>query len=549
VVAQNPHNVANFKAQLGNTSLQRTFGLHAGRPGYGDLQAKIAAANAAANNTQNESGIQQLLGGVEGPTTAGINKLDSLLLSADPTNYKTIQDAGAGAANLLPTLNQTTTDQNALAATGATNASTSAAAAAKALQDALSSETGNLSNQQKSIEDIVNQYNKSVGIINPVTQTIAQDIQNFLSANPQLSISDAKSILGPLMNLQNIQMPDQSTYASKGDYATIKALEQLGIDPSALGGLSINSGQSDLAQTFKLPEQLQNAIGQAPGVTKSLSDALNGVGGQINAAVKPFTDAQDAYGKGADLVHQLDAQIAPLKQQVRDLQGQLQRSGGGKAAADLQAQLDAASTQLNQLQNQRSIQDSMNTHSWDTLTALAPGLQWVNQAAPGYNDLITAINSELGKLGAVGAPTLNYGPDTVSNPLTNVDTSGQALQKQVSNAAAIGTGAGTTAAAAVPSLAAPGIASSITAGGSPAALDALGLSPVEAAGPAALAAYGTANVIQNSLKNPIQSGIMTLANTGLSLATLSLPPQVFQSIGSAITSVFNSIGDFFGGLF
>jgi hypothetical protein len=93
VVAENPENVANFKAQLGNKYTGPTDFTQ--MPGYSDLQGKIAQAQGAANNTQNEAGIQSLLQGVEGPTTAGINKLDSLLLSANPENYKTIGDAGS----------------------------------------------------------------------------------------------------------------------------------------------------------------------------------------------------------------------------------------------------------------------------------------------------------------------------------------------------------------------------------------------------------------------------------------------------------------------
>ncbi len=78
---------------------------------------------------------------------------------------------------------------------------------------------------------------------------------------------------------------------------------------------------------------------------------------------------------------------------------------------------------------------------------------------------------------------------------------------------------------------------------------AAGLTGVQALGPAAIAGYGTSNIIQNSIKNPIEAGIGTLANMGLSLATLSLPPKIFESIGKEINSVINDIGNFFKGLF
>jgi hypothetical protein len=565
VVAENPENVTNFLAQVNDKYAGPTDFAQA--PGYSDIQAKIAAAQAKAANTQDESGIQSLLQSVEGPTTAGINKLDSLLLSAEPANYKTIQDAGTGAANLLPALNDTTAAQNALAATGSTNASTASAAAAKALQDALASETGNLGNQQKTIEGIVNEYNNSVGVINPVTQNIASDIQNFLAANPNLKISNALDALQPLMNLSSIAMPSESTYASPFDYQTIAALAKLGLDPAALAGLPITADTANLAQTFKVPGQLQDAVGKAPGVEAALSGELNTLGGQITGAYQPFQDLTQKEGLRTDLRNQVDTistQIADVNRQI----SAASNSGNGVPQA-LTAKLNDLTAQKNGIMQKASdagisAGDLYGSYK-DAIGQMAQGLQWLDPASKGYNDLITQINAELGKLGSVGVPTLNYAPTTLTDPVSGVPLG--TIGKDIGNVAGIAAGAGgaigagvgaaeSGTAAAAASLAEEtgmslpeaeaAISASSTTGGT-AGLGAL--SALQTAGPAALAAYGTSNIVQNSLKHPIESGLSTLANTGLSLATLSLPPQVFESIGKAINSVLNDIGNWFGGWF
>ena len=561
VVAENPDNVTNFTANLndkytGPSDFTQT-------PGYSNLESEIANAQTTAGNTKSEAGIQSLLQGVEGPTTGGINKLDSLLLSADPTNYATIQAAGAPAANLLPTLTQTTTDQNALAGTGATNASTAASDAAAALQTALTGETGNLTGEQNTIQGIVDAYNKSIGVINPVTQTIAQDIQNFLAANPQLSLADATSALGPLMNLNPINAPSESTYASPVDYQQIAALAALGLDPTILAGLPINSSTANEAQTFQLPPELQNAIGQAPGVESALNTELNTVGGQISSAVAPFEAAQQDADKTLAAANADQTQLVQLKDQLGSIPPTIQPPGADHPIPNPDYQ--ALQTKIAQVQTDLDVQSGQNDSDKAAMAQMAPGLQWVNQAGPGYNDLIQAINDQLGKLGSVGVPSLNYGPNTVTDPVTGAPI-GTPAAKEIGNVGGIAAGVGGAAGAGIGAVGA-GTADAVAqlvAGGmsvpeAQAAITAaettggnLGfgtLSALDTAGPAALAAYGTSNIVQNSIKNPIEAGVGTLANTGLSLATLSLPPAIFKSIGKDIQGVLNSIGNFFGGLF
>lgn len=543
-VAENPDNVTNFQGQLNDKYTGPTDFTTA--PGYNDLQTKIAAAQAQAANTGSESGIQTLLKSVEGPTTAGVNKLDSLLLSANPDNYKTIQDAGKGAGDLTQTLTNTTTAQNAAAAQGSTNAAKTAADALAALGTAHGNETTNLSSEQKSIEDIVNQYNQSVGVINPVVQDIASAIQNFLSANPNINIGSSGDPLADLKNLASIVMPQEAAYASPQDYAQIAALTQLG--DTNTGNFAINSSTADQAQTFKLPTQLMDALGKAPGVEKALSDQLNQFGGQINTAIQPFQAAQAQADKGrADfsaIVGNANIGAVGLPDQLTD------PATGAKVPMHLPGQT-AVNPAWNALANQAHAAAQSATQGDQAKAQIAPGLQWVNSASGGYNDLIQSINSQLAKLGSVGVPSLNY---SVNGAASAPNVAGAPIGKQAANAASIAEGAGIPAATSAGLLAGsvPTTASALAAAGPGAVageLPAAGLTGVQAIGPAGLAAYGTSNIIQNAAANPIKAGLGTLANTGLSLATLSLPPKIFDSIGKEINSVMNSIGNFFKGLF
>ncbi len=568
VVAENPENVTNFQKQLGNKYTGPSDFTQ--MPGYGDLQTAIANAQAQANNTQNESGIQTLLKGVEGPTTAGINKLDSLLLSANPENYQKIQEAGAGAANLLPTLQSTTAAQNELAGKGATEASTSAADAAAALQAALTGERGNLGDQTSTIQGIIDEYNKSVGIINPVTTNIGSAIQNFLAANPNLKPTDINSILAPLMNLAPVNTPDMGTYASPYDYQTVAALKQLGLSPDDLATLGINPDQANLAQTFNVPGELQNAVGQAPGVEKALQDALSGLGGQITGAYQPYQDLIDKEMDRANLVTTagtLQTQIKQDTQTVANLQAQMANPPKGVVDPNIKQQLADAQAKLDSEKAQyQSITTNPNyviPNYWPQIGQMAQGLQWLDPASKGYNELIQQINAELGKLGDVGVPTLNYHPTTLTDPVTGVPLGQVAAQDfgKIANAGLIGTagagavGAGAADAAAIEAAnvalgqTGEGLATSGAPGAYEAANVGAGLGNLATTLPAAgIAAYGTKNIVQNIAAKPIERGLMTLGNT-LFLGPLSLPPEILNKLGAGLKNVINSIGDFFGGLF
>lgn len=572
VVAESPDNVTNFLGQLNNTYKGPTDFTQG--TGYSDLQAKIAQAQSQASNTGSEAGIQSLLKSVEGPTTAGINKLDSLLLSANPENYKTIQDSGKGATELTPLLNQTASDQNALAAGGAKTAAQTAQEALAALESARGAEGTNLNAEQGSIQDIVNQYNKSVGIINPVVQNITQAIQDFLTNNPNVQIGSGGDPLADIKNLTSIVMPEMASYASPEDYAQIAALTQLG--DKNVGNLPIGSSTASQAQSFNLPTQLQDVIGKAPGVEKALQDQLMGFGNSINSAVAPYQALMDSETRRADVVQKaedLTNQIQPLQKQVADMQQKYnvlaQPNSGASPSqqATAKAALDEAQARLNGMQSQLSTYTSSPDYHvgnyWDQIGQMAQGLQWVNGTETSYQQLVDAINGELGKLGNVGVPNLKYGPNAAapvakSAPPIGVDQAAKiaATGTQVGApiAAALGGGAAAANAIEAANIAqggfGEGLATSGAEGAEAAAEGTAGLQAgLTAVAPAALAAYGASNIVKNSAANPIKSGIATLANTGLSLATLSLPPSVFNSIGKDIDKVVHNIKDFFGGLF
>lgn len=562
VVGENPENVQNFLTQLNDKYTGPTDFTQA--PGYANLQSEIANANATAANTQSEAGINSLLGGVEGPTTAGINKLDTLLLNMNPDNLKTIQAAGVPAANLAPTLQQNTTDLNAAAGAGAISASTAAANALAALGTARGNVGTNLTNEQNTIQGIVDTYNQSVGVINPVVQSITSAIQNFLASNPNIKPLSSSDPLAALENIASIAMPELATYASPEDYAQIAALMQLG--DTNVGQLPISSATSGQAQTFNVPTALQNALGQAPGVQSALQTELSGFGNEINTALQPYQDLMSSETRRADVVNQAQAiqqSLPQLTQAVQQAQYMAQNPPRGTNPADAKAALDTAQAALTDAQNKyTALTQSPDYHIgnyWDQISQMAQGLQWVNGTETSYQQLVDAINSQLGKLGTIGSPTLNYSPGAKAEATPGMPI-GKTLAQKAPNDVALAT---TLAGPALPAIgtglaasAGSAAADAAIAAGQPVAQTTMlpatalgGLSPLASVGPAALAGYGASNIVKNSVANPIESGIGTLANMGLSLATLSLPPQIFNSIGKGLTNIIHDIGSFFGHLF
>jgi hypothetical protein len=565
VVAENPQNVSNFTANLNDTYAGPTDFTQA--PQYANLESEIANANATAANATTPTGVQTLLQGVEGPTTQGINNLDSLLLNQNPANAATIAAAATPAANLLPTLQTDTTNENALAATGSTNASTAAQDAAAALASAQGSVASNLDTEQNTIQGVVNEYNQSVNTINPVVADITSAIQNFLAQNPNVTFPAGTDPMAALENIASIAMPNEAAYASPQDYANIAALIQLG--DTNTGALPINGSTANEAQTFSVPTQLQDALGQAPGVESALSNELTGFGNEINSAVAPFTQAeQAAYNYNTIAVPAQTAATADQKtitgiqSQLAQLQGQ--RGVDPNAVAKLKTQLATAQSDL---AKQQQIVASTPNASWDAVAPIAQSLGWVDNTENAYQSLIDAINGDLGKLGSVGAPSITYGPNTVTDPVTGAPIGqvvGQGLEQSAEGAAptAVGAGLADAYAAAAAAGAIPTTASGVAAGtadavaGEPTTVgyqlgqagSAGATGALEALPPAALAAYGASNIEQNIVDNPVKSLGMIAGNT-LSLGALSIPPQVWKNIEGDITTAADQIGSFFGHLF
>ena len=112
--ATNP-DIAAFQAQLGDTYTGPTD--FSTVPNYANLETEIANAQSLGTTAQTPTGIQTLLQTTEAPDyTQGINNLDSLLLTQDPTNLQTIENAGLPSQGLSDYLNTQTTNANALAA-------------------------------------------------------------------------------------------------------------------------------------------------------------------------------------------------------------------------------------------------------------------------------------------------------------------------------------------------------------------------------------------------------------------------------------------------
>jgi hypothetical protein len=181
--ANDPNALAAFQKQLNDAYTGPSD--FTTDPAYAGLEAQIAAAQAGGSNAQTLPGIQSLLQGVEGPTTAGINNLDTLLLAQNPTNYKTISDAGSLATSennaLGKNLSSVTSANNAAAADAAAKAS-----AAKTAANAAFTGTGGvvptfqdtLNNQLQGQTVAANKYNAQI-------QDILQAINTGKPLTPQ----------------------------------------------------------------------------------------------------------------------------------------------------------------------------------------------------------------------------------------------------------------------------------------------------------------------------------------------------------------------------
>lgn len=250
-VAQGPQTVQDFLANFNDTYAGPSD--FTSQPNYANLETEVAAANAAAANTQTQPGIQTLLKQTEGPTTQGINNLDALLLNLNPSNLSTIQAAATPAAALNPQLSTATTTGNAQVA----DAQAAAAQAQSDAQGAFNSNVGSLTTGVNSeLQQAMQAYENAQNNENTITKGIAQPglsgltVRQMQSAGIDPAVIEAytgvPTVVQEMMtgwnNVPQLgnapgstewtfpqagPLPNAADVATPQDYATLEALSQL----------------------------------------------------------------------------------------------------------------------------------------------------------------------------------------------------------------------------------------------------------------------------------------------------------------------------------
>lgn len=531
--ASDPNNVKAFQAQLNNQYTgPQSF---EGSDYYANLNKEVQDSATKANQVNTPSGMQSYLTGIENNPTAGDTTLDQVLLYGNPGALSTIKGAASQAAGLPDYLSSLILGQNQSVQDATNAANSSRQAAQEGLTGAGKSFADQLAQELSQAQGDYSTYNQDVGQVRGAAQDINQQILAYLAANPNLNVSGGNDYLSPWLNLQeSTNAPNQQNVATGQDYSTQAALSQLAGD-SGLFNSPINQSTTGQAGTFALPMDLQAAIANKD-VPAAMQKELESLQGQITSAYGPYqTYAENAYKKQTEL--------PPLQDQAFKLSAEL-KSG---TISDSNGTVNATPEQIASMQSQleqvnAKISELNQLNGWDAVGNEAQGIQWVPQAANQYNDLVSKLQADLTGLGGMKVPQAQA-----------MAMAGKTPEQQAGNAAGTAVGVGTPAATAAGLLAGtvPTTASELAASGATVAgeVPAAGLTGMQAIGPAALAAYGTSNIVQNTLANPMKAGLADLANTGLSLATLSLPPKILDSIGKSLQSVINNIENFFKGLF
>lgn len=301
--AANPDTISAFQSQLNDVYKGPTDFTTV--PGYSNFQSEVANAQGVGQLVKTPEGIQTLLKNVEGPTTQGINNLDSILLNLDPSNVKTIQNAGAAANSdnnaLGDFLQTTTTNNNALAQTGLT----SAQQVQQMAQNILNTQVTNLSSQitdaVANAEQIYGKNNVYSSIITAINDGLPISAEQGAAIgidpaayNKQLSIAqNASTIYGPSGNgakyVANTQIPaNLASYLKSGSLltgavpsaATVSTPQQYAL-ADALSklsgqelGLPINQSTASDASTF-IPDLVAPSF-DLSGATSGLKNAFYG---------------------------------------------------------------------------------------------------------------------------------------------------------------------------------------------------------------------------------------------------------------------------------
>lgn len=288
--AGTPENVEAFKKQLGNTYTGPSDFRET--PGFADLSGQVSTAQSRAQNSQSPTGIQTLLREVEGPVTAGINNLDTLLLAQDPANFETISSAGRAANSdnqaLQTFLDSETARNNQLAQQGITDAQAGRESATQALT----------TNQQQLAAKLAQELAKAQGSYtdqNTLNSAVLAAINNANSVSPEQAASIG---LDPQGYAQLLSM--------MGQYASI-----YGVNPASLGNYLTQPSGTFLPpnlQTAAAPDDyaLAQALALLSGNPQSnpLGNGDASLAGSWNAGYKPGsfdlgTARQTAHNKFA----------------------------------------------------------------------------------------------------------------------------------------------------------------------------------------------------------------------------------------------------------
>lgn len=528
-----PNNVTAFQKQLNNQYVGPSN--FESSDYYANLNKEVQDAATKANQVNTPSGLQSYLTGLGNNPTAGDRTLDQVLLYGNPEALSTIKGAADKATALPDYLSSVIPGQNQAVSDAQASASSSRDAARAGLTKAGTDFNSDLQKRLDEAQGNYTTYNKDVGQIRGAAQDINSQIQAYLAQNPQLSLDRGNNYLAPWMNLSEAtNAPTLQNVSGQNDYATNAALAQLAGE-SGLYNSPLDQSAASQAGTFGLPLDLQGAISNQE-IPAAMMREVQSLSNQIQGAYSPLQKAQEDAARKATELQPLQDRAQKLSRNIQSKQ--FVDAGGNNIATPEQiSQMEQELAQVN-----GKIQELNQLGGWESVGPIAQNLQWLTGASTGYNDLVGKLQADLQGLSKMDVPQSK----APSLP-------GKTTEQQAGNAASTAIGAGIPAATATGLLAgsAPLTASELAASGATVAgeVPAAGLTGAQTLGPAALAAYGTSNIAQNAAKNPVESGLSTLANTGLSLATLSLPPKILDQLGGKLKGILNSITDFFGGLF
>lgn len=520
--ASDAGNVKNFQSLLndnysGPTSAESDAG-------YQTQQANINnAISEGQAATQTPAGQQQLIAQSAATPTAGVNALNSAILSQDPTALGQVQDAYQPFNNLLTGLSSGAAGVDQTIANEQAQATAANTASNAALNGQVTGLNNTVGNEVTADQTNQNAYNTALGTVQTAANTANSDIQNYLSSTPQLQ-GVSTSALSPYLNLTALSgAPTAATAANTGDYALQNALQTLeGSTPLQTAINQSTVGQAGTA----LPANFNSLLTQLGGLPTAVQNAVGGIGTQINNDYAPLgtVEAQRAAqnaeqaalptqlkGITADQTAVSNAQAAMNNQlhggaaQATPAQTAALAAAQQKLATDTAAYKAAAGTA--NANGQAEAQQAYN---------LAQGDQWIPTAATNYNSLLNTLNSSL-------APIGNINLSGITNPNQASGTALSSTPQGQSEAGKIGSGIGTVAGGIIGGIygGPAGAAGGASIGGT------LGA-------PAGEGAYNSIAQLSSDISNP------KLDTTGLDIATGGISIGLEQGL-NAVVNFFKNL--------